>query len=298
MRISEIIRFRKLLNHHEHDVLGLNARNKNIIYQHNDKKLLTLAADKLLTKQALIKENIPCPLTTTICASYTDIEQFMTTMKGKSNFVIKPNNGSRGNGILILSKPVEGGFLTSSGKFWSYGDIKNHVSEILAGSFSQSGKEDEAYIEPMIEQDPIIKAISPRGLCDIRLIICNGKLISAMLRIPTNSSNGKANLHQGAIGASISLQTGKIGNALLQGKEITHHPDTNVSLQDIHIPFWDDIIDIALQCYIAIPLGYMGVDVCIDHHAGPLVLEVNGRPGLEIQNIQSQGISKLVKEAF
>jgi len=298
MRISEIIRFRKLLTLQEHNVLGLNARNKNIIYQHNDKKLLTLAADKLLTKQALIKEGIPCPSTSAICRSYPDIKHFMTAMTDKVNFVIKPNNGSRGNGILILRKPVKGGFINSSGKFWSYDDIKNHVSEILAGSFSQSGKEDEAYIEPMIDQEPTIKTISPRGLCDIRLIICNGKLISAMLRIPTHSSNGKANLHQGAIGASIDLQTGRIGSSFLKGKKITHHPDTDVSLQEVHIPFWNDIIDISLQCYIAIPLGYMGVDICIDRHIGPLVLEVNGRPGLEIQNIQSHGISKLVKEAF
>ncbi len=40
----------------------------------------------------------------------------------------------------------------------------------------------------------------------------------------------------------------------------------------------------------AIPLGYIGVDICIDQTRGPLVLEVNGRPGIEIQNVQKRGL--------
>ena len=49
-------------------------------------------------------------------------------------------------------------------------------------------------------------------------------------------------------------------------------------------------MDIAYNCARAIPLGYIGIDICIDQALGPLVLEVNGRPGLEIQNVQQEGL--------
>ena len=45
----------------------------------------------------------------------------------------------------------------------------------------------------------------------------------------------------------------------------------------------------AENSYRAIPLGYLGVDVCLDKDKGPLILEVNGRPGLEIQNVHNRG---------
>ncbi|HIL41879.1 MAG TPA: hypothetical protein EYG35_00650 [Gammaproteobacteria bacterium] len=298
MRVLEVIRFRNLFNIPKRNILSINDRNKNFIYKHNDKKLLHLASDKLLTKKSLEQEGIPCPETWAICRSQQEIYKFMATIENKTNFVIKPNNGSCGNGILILCEHVKNGFRTSSGKLFTTQNIKNHIGEILSGSFSQKSEEDQVYIEPIIRQHDILRMISPRGLCDIRLIISNGKLINAMLRVPTLKSNDKANIHQGAIGAAINLKTGNIERALLKGREITHHPDTKLCLQQTKIPFWNHITTIALQCYKAIPLGYMGVDICIDQNTGPLVLEVNGRPGLEIQNIHKEGMSDQIREAF
>ncbi len=298
MRISEIIRFKNLLKLQGEQVLGLNGRNRNLIYKHNDKTLLKLAADKLQSKIALNNEHIPCPSTWASCTNHAGIEQFLTTIENKHNFVIKPNKGSRGNGILILTGQTKNGFLSTSGKVWSIKEIKRHVAEILSGSFSQSGEEDQAFIEPMIQQHQALKSITPQGLCDIRLIICNGKLISAMLRVPTLASSGKANLHQGAVGVSIDINTGTIERAVINGVEISHHPDSHAAFKGISIPFWSAIKDISLQCYIAIPLGYMGVDICLDEQRGPLVLEVNGRPGLEIQNVQNTGMKVQLSAAF
>ncbi len=298
MRVSEIIRFRKLILTQKHPILNLNSRNRDVIYKHNDKGLLKLATDKLLTKEALTSESIPCPETLGICRNHAQIDDFLKSLSDKKDFVIKPNKGSKGNGILVFTDRNNNDFITASNKKYSYTDLRKHVAEILSGSFSQNGEEDEAYIEPMIKQHRILQQISSNGLCDIRLIICNGKLTSAMLRLPTLQSNGKANLHQGAIGVSINLQSGNIERAVINGNEINAHPDSKIALNNVAIPFWDDIKDMALQCYIAIPLGYMGVDICIDETLGPLVLEVNGRPGLEIQNVHNQGMHTQVTEAF
>jgi len=42
-------------------------------------------------------------------------------------------------------------------------------------------------------------------------------------------------------------------------------------------------------------LGYLGVDVAIDETAGPLVLELNARPGLSIQNANRCGLKSRLK---
>ena len=38
------------------------------------------------------------------------------------------------------------------------------------------------------------------------------------------------------------------------------------------------------------PLGYLGVDLVVDAKLGPQVLEINVRPGLEIQNVNAMGL--------
>ena len=47
---------------------------------------------------------------------------------------------------------------------------------------------------------------------------------------------------------------------------------------------------IAACCYDAIPLGYLGVDLVVDAELGPMVLELNARPGLTIQLANRRGL--------
>jgi len=219
-----------------------------------------------------------------------DLEHF-------ESFVIKPNRGSQGKGILVIENKDDKYFYSPSGKRYSRQDLRHHISEIITGSFAQDGLADIAYIEPLLVEHSSIAKFANLGLSDIRLIVCQASIISCMLRIPTKQSDGKANLHQGAIGLSINVQTGITEVASFKGESITHHPDSGVELAGQQIPFWQKICDIALRAQVAIPLGYIGVDVCIDKKSGPLVLEVNGRPGLEIQNVQQKGFSNELKLA-
>lgn len=299
MRVLETFRFWSLLGRSDSSVLSMNDRNRNFVNKYNDKNLLKLAIDKLQSKQALEAEHIPCPATLAMCRNQAEIEPLLKQIENQQEFVLKPNKGFGGNGILILEKAKNNdGFVTKSGRPYSVTALKKHIGEILYGHFSQDGNEDDAFVEPLIKQHRSLAKIAPLGLCDIRVIVVNGRLISAMLRVPTSGSDGKANLHQGAVGVAINIETGAIQRALLHGFEITHHPDLNIAFKDIKIPFWDQIREISAQCYIAVPLGFMGVDICLDETHGPLVLEVNGRPGLEIQNVQNAGMKTPMYEAF
>jgi predicted ATP-grasp superfamily ATP-dependent carboligase len=71
---------------------------------------------------------------------------------------------------------------------------------------------------------------------------------------------------------------------------ITHHPDVGVHLIGIQMPEWNKILDIAVTCQEMTGLGYLGVDIMIDETLGPLMIEVNARPGLAIQMANGVGL--------
>ena len=291
IRLSELFRFRQLLNKGE-KVVGINERNREIVNRLNDAKGLLLAADKLQTKDILEGVNIPVPQTLLRCSSHSELDSLQGAFLNLDKFVIKPNTGSQGNGIIVITGRQGENYLTASQRLLKWQDLREHMSDIISGSFSQSGESDIAYVEPLIQQHDVLQEIAPSGLSDIRLIIANHQLVAAMLRLPTKNSHGKANLHQGAIGVAIDINSGKLMRATWRGQNLYAHPDTGLALRGIGLPYWQQILEIGKQCAEAMPLGYLGIDVCIDRMLGPLVLEVNGRPGLEIQNIQGKSLPR------
>lgn len=105
-----------------------------------------------------------------------------------------------------------------------------------------------------------------------------------MLRLPTQESSGKANLHQGAIGVGIGMRTGITKHAIYKNKPIRVLPGTKVKAAGMKIPNWDEILLFSSRAQDASGLGYAGIDIVVDKKRGPVVLEINARPGLSIQN--------------
>ena len=168
-------------------------------------------------------------------------------------------------------------------------DLSYHLSCLLSGAYSLGGHQDYAIIERRVIVDPVFASVSHEGVPDIRIITLLGYPAMAMVRLPTRLSGGKANLHQGAIGAGINLATGKTLGGVFHNDAIDHHPDTLNPIENIQIPYWDKILEIAASCYELTGLGYLGVDIVIDQTQGPLMLELNARPGLNIQIANREG---------
>jgi alpha-L-glutamate ligase-like protein len=131
--------------------------------------------------------------------------------------------------------------------------------------------------------DTVFSPVTHQGVPDIRIIIFHGVPVMAMLRLPTRESDGKANLHQGAIGAGLNLANGQTMTAVWHDQIITTHPDTGQPIPGLQVPHWNEILHIASRCGSLCGLGYIGADLVIDRHRGPLLLELNARPGLGIQ---------------
>ncbi|NVE95194.1 sugar-transfer associated ATP-grasp domain-containing protein [Altererythrobacter lutimaris] len=272
------------------EILGINMRNA-LIAKYNPRKAIERARDKVAAKVALEAAGIACTGTVAVIDDHQKLMAFKPTRDMPDSWAIKPARGSQGDGILLAVRREGDIWYKGSGMPMDEDYVLNHIRKVVDGGFSgDATAEDAALIEPLIRADPALADLVPEGLPDLRVICLKDEPLMAMVRLPTNESDGKANLHQRAIGAGVSLETGRITRALVKGTPITHHPDTGVNLIGFEIPGWDRVLELASKCGPAIGLGYSGSDIVLDVNDGPLIIEVNAHPGIEIQNINQLGL--------
>ncbi len=271
-------------------VLGLNKRNGDYILRFNPRSRYPLVDDKLQTKQLALAAGIAVPPLYGVIRTQHDIRSLPDIVRDHPEFVLKPAHGSAGDGIVVISGRSGSRYRTISGTLLDADYLSHHLSNAINGQFSLGGIQDVVIVEYMVRFSPLFESLSYQGVPDIRIIVFRGVPIMSMVRLPTRSSNGKANLHQGAVGAGIDLATGTTLDGVLGTEVITHHPDTMNPIAGMQIPGWDTILDIAARCYELTGLGYIGVDIVLDRDRGPLILELNARPGLAIQIANRQGL--------
>jgi alpha-L-glutamate ligase-like protein len=208
----------------------------------------------------------------------------------RPDFVLKPSRGAGGRGVLVVIGRDDDAFLRHNGETMTQTAIQQHASSILSGMFSLGSRPDEAIVQQRVIPDPAFARISYQGTPDVRVVLYRHEPIMAMIRLPTRQSGGRANLHQGAIGAGVDLETGMTTHAVINNRAARCHPDTGVSVLGVEVPHWAQILDMARSVSQAVGLGYLGVDIVLDRRDGPLLLEANARPGLAIQIANGQGL--------
>lgn len=264
-------------------VLGINRRNVEFILKHNPRHHFPLVDDKLNTKKLALEAGIKTPELYGVARTQRDAKRIGELLARRDDFVIKPACGSGGNGILVIIERVNGKYRKSNGEIIDNDELRYHTSNIISGMYSLGGHPDTAIIEYRIKFDPLFKEISHQGVPDIRIIVFEGVPVMSMVRLPTSASEGKANLHQGAIGTGIDIGTGITMDGVCGNEIITHHLDTGKSISGVQIPDWRNLLLLASKCGSLTKMGYIGVDIAIDRELGPLILELNARPGLNIQ---------------
>ena len=271
-------------------VLGMNKRNVEYISRFNERARYPLVDDKLQTKLIAQKAGLPVPDLLHVVTAQYEVESIEPSLRELSEFVIKPAHGSRGKGISVIVGQDGDLYTKSNGAKVSLLDIKRHLTNIISGLHSLGGRTDVAIVEALVRANPLFENISYEGVPDIRLIVFKGYPIMGMLRLATRASDGKANLHQGAIGVGLDIGSGRSIAAVQYDRVITHHPDTGASLANIVVPNWSVLLRLAARSFDVTQLGYLGCDIVIDELRGPLLLELNARPGLSIQIANNQGL--------
>lgn len=281
-------------------IMGMNQRNVRYIGRYNDRALYPLVDNKLLTKEMAIKNRVQTTNLIGVIRHQYDVANFTKIVKNRSGFCIKPAHGSGGKGILVITSAVRRRFTKPNGQVLRAFDIERHISNILAGLFSLGGKQDSALIEDLINFDDVFADYSYEGVPDVRVIVFRGYPVMSMMRLSTAASDGKANLHQGAVGVGICLRTGKAVRAVQYNEPILKHPDTGALLSGLRVPKWREVLNLASRCYDMSHLGYIGTDIVLDKQRGPLLLELNARPGMAIQTANGAGLLPRLRfvEAF
>ncbi|WP_416884751.1 alpha-L-glutamate ligase-like protein [Marinospirillum sp.] len=272
-------------------VLGMNARNLDCISAANPRRFFPLVDDKLKTKRLAEDYQLATPSLLAVIEHQGQVKGFEGLIPPKVGFAIKPAKGSGGKGILVILQSEGQRFQKASGEWISHLDIERHLSNLLSGLYSLGGHPDIALVESLIRCAPEVADFSFEGVPDIRVILYYGYPVMAMMRLSTHASDGKANLHQGALGVGIDLNTGRALQAVQHDRPVTHHPDTGRPLNELVIEDWTYLLELASRCYDMTHLGYLGADLVLDKEQGPLLLELNARPGLAIQMANGQGLA-------
>ncbi len=278
-------------------VLGLNKRNSDFIMRLNPRSLYPRVDDKLITKRLALDAGMAVPQLYGVISNQAEVRNLAAIVASKESFVIKPARGSGGNGIMVIDgrgKRNRSSYRTISGVAVTASELCHHASNVVGGQYSLSGNPDSAIIEYCVRFDPLFEEVSYLGVPDIRVIVYRGYPVMAMVRLPTRVSDGKANLHQGAVGAGIDISSGETLQGVCGNEIIEEHPDTGALVSGLRIPQWDFILQLAAKGLDVTGLGFLGVDIVIDRDRGPLILEMNARPGLNIQIANCSGLSERV----
>lgn len=274
------------------DILGINARTQEFTYKYNTKRGKNIADSKIQTANVLKRAAIAHPKIYKKFRSPQDVFEF-DWKKLPDRFALKPSRGMGGEGIVVIKKKlVSGLWLTSNRDRITSEDLKLHILDILEGAYSMGNVPDVAFIQEYVGRAKVFRQWAYRGTPDVRIIVFNKIPVMAMLRLPTKESGGRANLHQGALGVGVDIATGITTRAIWHGEQIVYKPDTLKKLRGIKVPNWNAVLSTAVSAQEVSHLGYIGVDIVIHPDRGPMVLEMNAQPGLQIQLANGEGLRR------
>ncbi len=271
-------------------ILGMNRRNAACILDHNPRRLFPVVDDKLRMHGLCRQIAVPTPAIYTEIGYHSMLRRLPELLAGHNDFVLKPNRGSAGRGVLVIAGREGNCFLRHNGERVRLESLRQHCSDILSGMYSLGGLPDQVLVQQRVRLHPAFDAVAFKGIPDIRVILYRNEPAMAMLRLPTRESNGRANLHQGGLGVGIELSSGLTHHAVQRNRFVECHPDTGVPLVGLRVPHWRDVLLMARRVAEAVGLGYLGVDIVVDAEEGPMLLEANARPGLAIQIANGRGL--------
>ncbi len=279
-------------------ILGMNERNLKYIRKNNLNKALEIADNKIYTKRVLEENKIPTPALIDHIENYNEARSFDWDSLPNS-FVMKPVHGLEGSGIEIFyNRDKNGNWIRGDGSKVSIEDLKLLALDIIEGKYSLYNQKDSILFEERVKMHKAFKYFAYKGAPDVRIIVYNNIPLMSYVRLPTKESRGKGNLAQGAIGAAIDLVSGTTTSAIIgKSEQIERVPGTNLSLRGLKIPYWNQLLRTAIEAQKATNLGFAAIDFLIDREKGPVIIEMNARPGLSIQIANQDGLRWRLKKA-
>lgn len=277
---------------HRSGILGMNRRNHSYILKYNPRRLYPLVDDKCQTKILAANHGVNASELIGTISFQHEAAGLADMVRDYREFVIKPAHGSGGRGIVVIDSHDGDRYRKPDGQDLTFKDLYRHISNIISGLYSIGGQPDRVMVEERIQFTDAFAGFSFEGVPDVRQIVFKGYPVMSMIRLSTRASDGKANLHKGAVGVGLSLRDGSALYAVQRGCPVSEHPDTGQKLSELRVPLWEQHLQLAVACQRMCGLGYFGADIALDRNRGPLLLELNARPGLAIQIANRSGLAE------
>ncbi len=260
-----------------------------------DRTLLPMLTNKLIFNRYYKASGLPLPhlyayyhsgsgftAENDLLRSGKDLRQWLART-GLNCFFIKPCGGKKGSDVLAIKQVTKynGDYLLSdsSGSSRYLGELTTHLE--------QESKESTypGYLfEEMIEQHPTLSEINQSSVntCRILTLILPNNTINIPFAVMRFGREGSAvdSWSRGGIAFAVDLETGKLGKGLFHPdwgstKEVTRHPDSEVELSGLKIPYWNEIKEVVRNAALVTPgIKSIGWDVAVTQK-GPLLIEGN-----------------------
>src|SRR5260370_19850708 len=116
-------------------ILGINRRNSECILDLNPRRHFPLVDRKSRMHDLCRALGVPTPKLYAILAAHSALRHLPDLLAARTEFVLKPNRGAGGRGIVVLIDRDGDDFLRHNGERIRFGDLRQHVSSIISVLF-------------------------------------------------------------------------------------------------------------------------------------------------------------------
>lgn len=197
-----------------------------------------------------------------------ELEKFL---KNNPEFMLKPFDGLGGHGVKKMTA--------------------DEVASL--DGFYKMLQDERLFVEGYVKQNSEINKLCSASVNTIRVMTFgyNGKstILYAAMRIG-NGVNHCDNFHQGGMGCSLDIETGKLyGNAVDKDLNVFEsHPVSGVKFDGFQIPNWEKAKQMVLEAALVHDkIHVVGWDVAITED-GATFIEGNRRPGFDLVQVLSE----------
>ena len=200
------------------------------------------------------------------------------------------------NHEVFMSKPYDG---------LGGADVKKeYVKDIKdKKEYFENAIQNRIFLEELVKQHPDMNKLCSKSVNTMRIMTFNDngnpRIIWMGLRVG-NGINSIDNFHAQGMVVNVDMETGKlVGNAFDKNlDEYTEHPLTHVKFDGFQIPYFEEAKQMVLKASLeSDKILVVGWDVAISEN-GPVIIEGNRRPGLDIVQVLSGGQIDMINDVL
>lgn len=236
-------------------------------------------------------------------SSFADFEEKDLFLQRFSDFVHRDWVGRKARGSLTewqeFCSRHSRCILKRRTDFGGHGAELINLSEVDTDALYERMVREDLIAEELVQQCPEMAALHPDSVNTVRILTIRGKIIAATLR----QGSGGSFMDNGTSGGIFAAMDPDSGIVLTQGVRLDTrltlcNPTTGVVIPGFHVPMWEETKQMIAKAVQVVPQTVIvGWDVAYTEN-GPLLIEGNAFPGVQILQGGYRGLARDWKRAL